>query len=386
MSDATVRGRFLWHELFTTDPGAAAKFFSKVAPWTTQAWEHDPSYMMFVARTGPMAGLAALGADAKAKGEPPHWRTYIGTPDVDATVKQAVSLGGRIVQPPTSMAAVGRIAVLQDPQGAVFAVFTPNNTQPDASGANVLGDFSWHELSTTDWRSAWAFYKALFGWVETSSMDMGEMGVYQMFGRGGQPLGGLYGKPPNQPGAASWLPYIRVADARESAVVIGKRGGHLVNGPMEVPGGDWITMGVDPQGGAFAVHSVKAADTAPAPAPAPPASAAPKSAPAKAASPKAPSPKKKPAAKAKQAKVAKSTKAPARRAPARKVAKATRTAKRKSPRAVKSTSRATASRKAVRGAARKATRKTARPAVRKSAAKKSSRSTRKTARSSKRRR
>ncbi len=381
MSDATVRGRFLWHELLTTDLGAAAKFFSKVAPWTTQAWDQDPSYMMFVAKGGPIAGLTDLPAGARAKGEPPHWRTYIGTPDVDATVKQAAALGGKIVGAPVTMPTVGRVAQLQDPQGAFFAVYTPENT-PRAESQVALGDFSWHELSTTDWRAAWAFYSALFGWVQTSSMDMGEMGVYQMFGRGGQPLGGLYNKAANQPGSASWLPYIRVADARESAVVIGKRGGHLVNGPMEVPGGDWITMGVDPQGGAFAVHSVKIADAAPAPAPAtPPASAA-------AGTASTAARKKAPAAKAKTAKVAKPAKSATRRKVAKVARKATavKAAKRTAPRAAKKTSRAKATRKAVRRVPRKATKKAARPVARKGTAKKSGRSARKTSRSSKRRR
>ena len=323
-----------------------------------------------------MAGLAALGADAKAKGEPPHWRTYIGTPDVDATVKQAVSLGGRIIQEPATHDKVGRIAVLQDPQGAVFAVYTPN-TMPGQDNAEALGHFSWHELSTTDWRAAWAFYSALFGWVQTSSMDMGEMGVYQMFGRGGQPLGGLYNKAPNQPGAASWLPYIRVADARESAVVIGKRGGHLVNGPMEVPGGDWITMGVDPQGGAFAVHSVKAADTAPTPPPATPAAVATtKTAPARVAP-------KKTVAKKKAARTAK----PAARSRTARPAKATKRKSRPVTKAVRRTKASrTATRKVAKKATKKATKKMARPAARKRVAKKSTRSARKTARSSNRRR
>jgi predicted enzyme related to lactoylglutathione lyase len=262
MSDATVRGRFSWHELTTTDPKAAAGFFSKVVGWKTQAWEQDPSYEMFVIDGRPIAGLLQMGADVKAKGSAPSWLSYIGTPDATAAGRQAVLLGGKIVKPLVEIPTVGRFVVLEDPQGAVFAAFTPERA-PVADAAPAVGEFSWHELATTDWRAALTFYQQLFGWEETSAMDMGpELGTYQMFGWAGRPAGGIYNKPPHMQGPPMWLPYIRVADSKKAATTVKQIGGQIVNGPMEVPGGDWIAMGVDPQGGSFAVHSVKPAAAA----------------------------------------------------------------------------------------------------------------------------
>src|SRR6185295_20227567 len=104
---------------------------------------------------------------------------------------------------------------------------------------------------------AWKFYEALFGWEKTSAMDMGEMGTYQMFGRGGGiPNGGIMKPPPGAP--AAWMPYAMVKDAKAAAATATANGGKIVNGPMEVPGGDWIAQGLDPQGAMFAVHSLKA--------------------------------------------------------------------------------------------------------------------------------
>jgi predicted enzyme related to lactoylglutathione lyase len=122
-------------------------------------------------------------------------------------------------------------------------------------------------LATSDWRAALTFYQRLFGWEETGAMDMGPgMGTYQMFGRNGRTLGGMFNAPAQMPGPPSWLPYIRVADAKGGATAIKKLGGRVTNGPMEVPGGDWITQGLDLQGTTFAVHAVKAAaETAAAP-------------------------------------------------------------------------------------------------------------------------
>ena len=74
MADNTVRGRFVWHELMTPDPSGAHAFYSKVVGWKTQPWEHDPSYQMFAAASGPLGGTVAQAAGT------PHWLHYVGTP------------------------------------------------------------------------------------------------------------------------------------------------------------------------------------------------------------------------------------------------------------------------------------------------------------------
>jgi predicted enzyme related to lactoylglutathione lyase len=264
MSD--YRGRFVWHELMTTDMKSAGAFYSKIIGWKTQHWGKDLSgggeYTLFVSGKRQLAGLMALPDDAKKMGMPPNWFTYIGTTDVDETARLAASLGATVLRAPQDIPDTGRFAVVQDPQGATFGIFKSN--QPaGADGAPEVGDFSWHELATTDAKAAFDFYRRLFGWVETSAMDMGPMGVYQMFGQSkDRPLGGLFNKPKEMPGPPTWLPYIRIPDARKSAEAIAKGGAKVINGPMEVPGGDWITQAMDLQGAMFAVHSIASAPPA----------------------------------------------------------------------------------------------------------------------------
>ena len=147
------------------------------------------------------------------------------------------------------------MAVLADPQGTVFAVYTPEAPTP-SSDTPALGEFSWHELATTDPAAALGFYSALFGWEKTNSFDMGpESGLYQMYGWGGKSMGGIYKKPADMPAPPNWLPYAMVANADQAAARATAAGGQIVNGPMEVPGGDRIAVILDPQGAAFAVHS-----------------------------------------------------------------------------------------------------------------------------------
>jgi predicted enzyme related to lactoylglutathione lyase len=149
---------------------------------------------------------------------------------------------------------VGRFAVLQDPQGAVFAL---HNAEAEIAPESdpTPRNFSWHELVTSDPSAAWDFYSQLFGWHKTSEMDMGPAGTYQMFGRDRFTYGGVYRKPDDMPAPPHWLHYAMVENADAAAERAKDNGGQVLHGPMEVPGGDRIAVLMDPQGAAFAVHS-----------------------------------------------------------------------------------------------------------------------------------
>ena len=92
---------------------------------------------------------------------------------------------------------------------------------------------------------------------------MGAMGVYQLFEHGGMAVGGMCNtQGPSTP--PSWLSYVHVADSSRAVVAVKAAGGRLLHGPVEVPGGSWIALFMDPQGGAFAVHEMPRAASAPA--------------------------------------------------------------------------------------------------------------------------
>src|ERR1700716_2607798 len=234
----------------------------------------------------------------------------------------------------------------RDPQGATFALFTPGGGPPPGAEP-PQGGFSWHELATTDVQGALRFYGELFSWRKGRAHDMGPQGVYQMFEHAGNPVGGMCNvQGPST--APSWLSYVHVADANRAVAAAKAAGGRLMHGPIEVPGGSWIALMMDPQGGAFAVQesprtvsqprpasaaSVPKPATAPKPAPAPkPAAPRPAAEPAKAA-PAAAAPKK-PAKKAAKKAKKKAVRRPAKRkAAGRKVARksARKSARRAAP-------------------------------------------------------
>jgi predicted enzyme related to lactoylglutathione lyase len=255
-----VRGRFLWYELLTTDPSRATEFYGKAVGWGNTPWpgEAETPYTLLTTGENPIAGMMELPEEARAGGAPPNWLCYVGTPDVDATVTRAKSLGGTVVKDAFEVPEVGRMAILRDPQGAVFAVYKPaSDPQPETDPA--VGQVSWHELLTTDYEAAFTFYQNLFGWEKTQAMDMGPLGIYQIYGRGGREYGGLFNKTPEMPMPPNWGIYVLVDDVSASIPRIKDAGGQILNGPMDVPGGGVIANCMDPQGAVFSIHSKKAA-------------------------------------------------------------------------------------------------------------------------------
>jgi uncharacterized protein len=253
MAEDKPTGRFVWFDLITTHPDKATGFYSNVMGWGTQPWDGPAPYTVWINNGKPIGGVGQL-SDESAH---PHWLAHISTADVNATVRQGTDLGAKVITPPTDIPTVGRFAVVADPQGAVFAAFTPKGDAPGHEGEAELGEVSWHELTTHDHPAAFRFYERLFGWQKTSAMDKGPMGTYQMFGRNGVVLGGMFNQTGDMPASPAWLYYVRVDDVQRAVDAVKSNGGQVVNGPMEVSGGDWVAQCVDPQGASFAVHAKK---------------------------------------------------------------------------------------------------------------------------------
>ncbi len=257
MTGNILPGRFVWYDLMTSDVGASVDFYTRLFGWGTAPWgEEGEPYTMWTNDGVPLGGVMPLPEQARELGAPPHWQAYISVPDVVAAVAKTEELGGSIVVPRTDIPDVGSFAILHDPQGGAFAPFTPREMTPGCDEPPVVGQISWNELATTDVDDAFEFYHQVFGWEKTGQMEMGEMGIYQMYGAGGPALGGIFTKPDEVEGPPAWLYYVRVKDANEAAVTLQVLGGQVMNGPLEVPGGDLVAHCLDPQGGVFAIHQV----------------------------------------------------------------------------------------------------------------------------------
>lgn len=254
-----MQGSFFWYDVMTTDTNAAQKFYCDVVGWTAQDSGVPGNYTIFNASGRGVAGLMAIPEDARKMGVPPCWMGYIYVDDVDAIASRIVDEGGRLHRGPVDVPGVIRFAVVSDPQGAGFMIATPmTKDAPPPLAAGTPGTIGWHELYAGEWKSAFAFYEELFGWTKADALDMGEMGTYQLFTTGGLAVGGMMTKPAAIP-VPCWGYYINVESIDAAVARVTAGGGKILMGPHQVPGGQWIVQGQDPQGAHFALVAPKRA-------------------------------------------------------------------------------------------------------------------------------
>jgi predicted enzyme related to lactoylglutathione lyase len=251
---AQQTAKFVWYDVMTTDTKAAETFYRNVIGWDTKdSGMTDRSYTLLSVGPTMVGGLMPIPEDARAMGVQPAWMGYVGVDDVDAYAARVKAAGGAVHRAPEDIPGIGRFAVVADPHGAGFILFkgmTGEEPAPVAPG--TPGHIGWHELHAGNGESAFAFYSGLFGWTKAEAMDMGPMGIYQIFATGGAPIGGMMTKTPDTP-APFWLYYFNVEAIDAAIARVTAAGGRIALDPHQVPGGSWIAQCIDPQGAMFAM-------------------------------------------------------------------------------------------------------------------------------------
>ena len=248
------QGNFIWYELMSPDPDASKTFYDAVVGWNIDASPAgEIDYRMIVIPGGGNAGgVLRLDAAMQEHGARPMWLGYVGVDDVDAMVAAVNSAGGEVLMPPWTIEGVGRIAMVRDAQGNSFYLMRGASDQTsDAFSVAAVGHCNWNELSTADPDAARAFYGDRFGWTSDDFMPMGEMGNYRFLDHHGVRIGALCGVGPGS--TPGWRYYFRVPSINAAVEAINAGGGTVFMGPHEVPGGDHIVIGTDPQGAQFAL-------------------------------------------------------------------------------------------------------------------------------------
>jgi predicted enzyme related to lactoylglutathione lyase len=247
-------GSPIWYELMTPDPDGAKLFYDKVAGWTIEAAPSRPlDYRMISATGGLAGGVLRVMEMMLAEGAQPAWLFYVSVEDADAAVARVQSLGGRILVPPTDIEGVGRFALLTDPQGAPFYIMRASGEETsNVFAPGESGRCGWDELWTKDVTGALAFYGALFGWENRETMDMGPLGGYHFLDHGAVRLGAAV-RMPDRP--VRWNFYFTVPDLDAAITHVRTGGGTIDIGPHDVPSGERIIHGTDPQKVAFALVS-----------------------------------------------------------------------------------------------------------------------------------
>ena len=246
-------GTFCWVELGTTDGEAAKKFYTELFGWSFNDSPVGPGmvYTMLKQDGKDVGALYQMPSEMTSQGIPPNWLSYAFVASADKAAAKAKELGATLMKEPFDVMDVGRMAVIQDPTGAVFAIWQAG-THKGATVVNVPNSLCWNELATPDTSKAGDFYTGLFGWGK-KVQEMGPM-TYTSFMNGERPAGGMYTPPPEMGNVPpNWLVYFAVDDTDAMVTKANELGATTIAPPMDIPDTGRFAILQDPQGAAFAI-------------------------------------------------------------------------------------------------------------------------------------
>jgi len=250
--DNHAPGTFCWAELATTGQDAAKKFYPALLGWTPTDQPMGPGsvYTIFSLDGRNTGACYTLEPDLMKMGVPPHWLLYVTVTDADQTAAKVAPAGGKLFKEPFDVMELGRMAVIQDPTGAVIAIWQPKlHTGVGIEG--VPGTLCWADLMTPNPDIAVKFYESVFGWKVEAGKDASG---YLHIKAGDKFIGGIppaAHRNPNVP--PHWLAYFLVSDCDASTAKAKEAGANICVAPMSMEGvGRWSVI-ADPAGAVFAL-------------------------------------------------------------------------------------------------------------------------------------
>jgi uncharacterized protein len=228
-------GTPVWADLASSDLDGSTAFYGALLGWTRKDFPELDDYVDFQSGGKDVGGLTAKVDEA-----PDAWTVYLKVDDIEATVIAAAAAGGRVLHEPSTVAGMGKWALLEDPSGAEVAVW---QASPFA-GFEVInepGAPCWFELHSTDFAAAVPFYEKVFGWKVTSIGNTDEFRMV-VFGEQESASAGILdsardgARPGTAPGS-QWMVYLAVADADAAASLVTANGGIVFDGPTDTPFG-----------------------------------------------------------------------------------------------------------------------------------------------------
>lgn len=184
-------GRFLWHELMTSDVDGAVEFYSKVLGWEFHDSDGEMPYKVLndgYQDTGGVLDLSQLSSE----GVPPNWMPYVSVDHFDRALRKVELLGGTVIM--SDETAGMKFATIQSDDGAVLGILKMEEP-PEREGRPRSGEFCWYSLGATDVEKAPDFWNELFDW-RCEETDIGGGTMQHVFYRGDAQIAGLQQVPP----------------------------------------------------------------------------------------------------------------------------------------------------------------------------------------------
>ena len=241
-----------WADLLSHDGQAAKDFYTALFGWEFQDHPAGPDMTYTMYTHNGQAACASAEAGPGQENLPPHWSVYVTVDDLEAAVERAKAAGGTVVFDPMDVLDVGRMAIIQDREGAFLRLWYPLKH----AGAEVMhepGALTWFELATTNPESAADFYQQVLG-VEIKQDENVQEFPYWLMWLGEQMVGGIiqigedWGPvPPN------WGVYFGVNDVDATAAQAQELGGGAIIEPRDLMDFARFSVLRDAEGAVFTV-------------------------------------------------------------------------------------------------------------------------------------
>lgn len=249
ISDSGVQrtGHVVWHDLVTPDLKLSQQFYQSVFGWQFESVNDD--YLIFKKDGIVLGGMAKLDTAARNS----LWLSLVSVTDIDAVAKQTVAAGGKVLVAKTTIEGRGDIAVLHDPQGAVFALISTVNGDP-AALKQRNDHWLWQEVWSDDPAASQAFYRQI-GQYQAGEKQLGEHN-YPFLRVGNDAAFGFVKKPDPQIGN-TWVSYIKVDNVQQAVARVTAAGGNILMAPSEDIRQGTVAIVSDPAGAGLVLQETK---------------------------------------------------------------------------------------------------------------------------------
>jgi predicted enzyme related to lactoylglutathione lyase len=243
-------GKFVWAELFTTDPQAAAKFYSGVFGWTAATLEQNgETYTVFTNGKRPVAGLRRRSPTARSSAS--RWIGYIAVSNLALTLTNVTKAGGEIRAPARAFPKIGSQAIVTDKDGAPVGL-VQSSSGSSADVDPLPGEWNWFHLFAKNPPSTAEFYRLVFGYAVAPDAREGK-GNELLLSSGAFNRGGISALPEGGDARLGWLGVIRVTNLTETLARVPSLGGEVTTAPHDAAFGSRFAIIADPTGGTVGV-------------------------------------------------------------------------------------------------------------------------------------
>ena len=239
-------GKFVWAELFTDDPAAAAKFYTGVFGWTAATLDqHGTTYTVLSNGNHTIAGLRQRSASSTKRIA--RWIGYISVADLGSALSVVPKAGGEVRAPAREFPKLGTLAIITDNEGSPVGLLHSSSGDP-ADSEPAAGEWNWFHLFVKQPRAAGDFYRQVFNY-EVAPDSRVEKKDELLLSSGSLNRAGISVLPTFEGGKPGWLGVVRVANLDEALARVPALGGEVSVAPHDAAFGSRFAIISDPTGG-----------------------------------------------------------------------------------------------------------------------------------------